>query len=91
MREPWNHSLTRRVALSAAIFASCLAAASGDAPNSRVCAGVGGPTNFDYLVLASIADSPRFLAMASYRPTAQQEEGVEHVLGAEPAIYLTDN
>jgi hypothetical protein len=59
------------VALSAVIFASCLAAASDDASRPRACADLGGPSNFDYLVLASIADSPRLLAMAGYRSTAR--------------------
>jgi hypothetical protein len=55
-------------ALSTVIFASCLTAASNGDSSLRTCAELGeGPTNFDYLVLASIADSPRFLAMAGYR------------------------
>jgi hypothetical protein len=29
------------------------------------------PSNFDYLVLASIADSPHILTMASYRPAVR--------------------
>lgn len=59
------------IALSAVILASCLAAASEVAANSRACADLGGPSNFDYLVLASIADSPHLLAMAGYRSTAK--------------------
>jgi hypothetical protein len=51
----------------AAMFGNCLAAASDDASALRACADVGGPSNFDYLVLASIADSPRLLSMAVYR------------------------
>jgi hypothetical protein len=51
--------------LSAVIFVTCLAAAE-DASRSPACAELGRPTNFDYLVLASIADSPRFLAMSGY-------------------------
>jgi hypothetical protein len=62
----------RRVRLSCGlgvlIFASCLAAASDEAARSRVCADpCGGPTNFDYLILASMADSRHPLAMAGYR------------------------
>jgi hypothetical protein len=51
----------------AAMFGSYLAAASDDASSLRACAELGGPSNFDYLVLASIADSPRLLSMAVYR------------------------
>jgi hypothetical protein len=57
-------------ALTAVILASCLAAAS--ASNSRACPVARSPSNFDYLVLASIADSPRPLAMASYHSIAGQ-------------------
>jgi hypothetical protein len=56
----------------AVIFASCLAAASATPSDARACASVGGPSNFDYLVLASMADSPHLLAMAGYRSTAEQ-------------------
>jgi hypothetical protein len=73
MRESPKHPLARTLfALVAAIFAGCLAVASDGASNSRACAELGGATNFDFLVLASIADSPRFLAMAGYRATAIQ-------------------
>ena len=66
-------SLTRIfVAFPAVIFASCLAAASAAASDARSCASVNGPSNFDYLVLASMADSPHLLAMAGYRSTAEQ-------------------
>jgi hypothetical protein len=63
-------------ALTAVILASCLAAAS--ASNSRACpvadspSNAVSPSNFDYLVLASIADSSRLLAMASYHSIAGQ-------------------
>jgi hypothetical protein len=40
-----------------------------------MCANPAGPSNFDYLVLASIADSPRFLAMAGYRTAALTSMG----------------
>jgi hypothetical protein len=59
------------VAFPAVIFASWLAVASA-VPSARACASADGPSNFDYLVLASIADSPHLLAMAGYRPTAEQ-------------------
>ena len=82
LRQPPKHPLTRMfLVLSAVIFASCLAAASHGASSSRVCAGLVGPTNFDYLVLASIADSPRLLAMAGYRSMAMQH--ALHPPGAE--------
>ena len=63
------------LALSASLLASGLATASIAAvsdltPTVPVCVQRGGPTNFDYLVLASIADSPQFHAMASFRSTA---------------------
>jgi hypothetical protein len=61
-------------ALSAGIFASCLVAASDGAADVRACADLGGPSNFDYVVLASLADSPHLLAMASYRTTASQHK-----------------
>jgi hypothetical protein len=60
------------ISLPAVIFVSCLAAASAAPSNARACASVNGPSNFDYLVLASIADSPHLLAMAGYRSTADQ-------------------
>jgi hypothetical protein len=53
--------------LFAAMAASYLATASDDVSNLRSCAELGSPSNFDYLVLASIADSPRLLSMAVYR------------------------
>ena len=64
-------SLTRIfVAFPAVLFASCLAAASAAASDART--SLNGPSNFDYLVLASIADSPHLLAMSGYRSTAEQ-------------------
>jgi len=51
------------------------AAGAGAAVLSASCWTVGAgaregetPSNLDYLVLASMADSPQFLAMAAYRP-----------------------
>jgi hypothetical protein len=60
------------IALPSVIFASCLAAASVDYSSPHVCAAHNRPSNFDYLVLASIADSPHLPAMASYRSTGGQ-------------------
>ena len=85
VREPRQRPLTRIFfALSTVVFASCLAAASDDVPHLRACADftAPAPTNFDYLVLASFADSPRFLAMAGYHSTARQR--TNFVPGVEP-------
>ncbi len=83
VRETRQRSLTRILfALSTVVFASCLAAASDDVPHLRACADFTAPTNFDYLVLASFADSPRFLAMAGYHSTARQR--INFLPGAEP-------
>jgi hypothetical protein len=65
LARPW-------LVLCAVVFASCLAAASENASGSHAYPDLGSPTNFDYLVLASIADSPRFLAMAGFRSMAMQ-------------------
>jgi hypothetical protein len=54
------------------VLASCFAAASSGSLNFPGCHGRPKLTNFDYLVLASIADSPHLPAMASYRPPAAQ-------------------
>jgi hypothetical protein len=35
-------------------------------------AAAGGPSKFDFMVLASMADSPHLLAMAGYRPAPRQ-------------------
>jgi hypothetical protein len=67
-RETRKHPLKRILfGMLAAMSGSYLAAASDDAPGLRACADFGSPSNFDYLVLASIADSPRLLSMAVYR------------------------
>jgi hypothetical protein len=57
------------LAITLGVFVSCLAAASAGSSAARECPGRAGPSKLDYLVLASIADSPDFLAMAAYRPT----------------------
>jgi hypothetical protein len=60
--------LTRRfIAIPVVVFASCLAAASANPPSPRA---DDGPSNFDYLVLASIADSPHLAALAGSRSAA---------------------
>jgi hypothetical protein len=81
-RESGKHPLTRAcLVLCAVICASCLAAASDDGSSSRTCAALDGPTSFDYIVLASMAESPRFLAMAGYHSTAT--ERAELTAGAQ--------
>ncbi|MGC1520077.1 MAG: hypothetical protein WA803_00945 [Steroidobacteraceae bacterium] len=50
------------------VFATCLLAASAGS-TARACPGRAGPSKLDYLILASIADSPHLLPMAAYRPT----------------------
>jgi hypothetical protein len=57
------------LAITLSVFASCLAAASAGPSAGLECPGHAGPSKLDYLVLASIADSPHLLAMAAYRPT----------------------
>jgi hypothetical protein len=52
------------------MFAGFLTSASGN-PRPRPRVHAARPSNFDYLVLASIADSPHVLVMASYRPAAR--------------------
>ena len=93
-REHRKFPLTRTwLVLCAVVFASCLAAASENAPSpracpDRACPDLGSPTNFDYLVLASIADSPRFLAMAGYRSIAMQRADLAP--GAELTTITTN-
>jgi hypothetical protein len=47
-------------------FAGALSAASGEMASP--CSAAAGPSSFDYVVLASMADSQRPISMASYRP-----------------------
>jgi hypothetical protein len=56
--------MRKGLGVAMAIFTGCLGSAS--ASSSLDCAAARGPSNFDYLVLASIADSPRLPAMAGY-------------------------
>ena len=53
----------------ALILAAGLALASSGSSGLLSCRAHAAPSNFDYLVLASIADSPRLTAMASYQPS----------------------
>jgi len=74
------------IALPSVIFASCLAAASVDSSSPHACAALNRPSNFDYLVLASIADSPHLLTMASYRLTGTQRDASLPIAG--PSVNL---
>lgn len=58
----------RFLAAGAAIFASALSVASGQVADTAQCHPKTRPSTLDYLALASMADSPRPLAMAAYRP-----------------------
>jgi hypothetical protein len=53
-------------------FAGVLSAASGEIANP--CGAAAAPSSFDYLVLASMADSQRPIAMASYRPASASNQ-----------------
>ncbi|MEP6546645.1 MAG: hypothetical protein ABJD53_04210 [Gammaproteobacteria bacterium] len=47
------------------------AAAATEVSGSHGCIVANTPTKFDYMVLASIADTPHLLALAGYRSTAR--------------------
>jgi hypothetical protein len=70
LRQPRPSRVTRILTAAAVIAASCMAPASDEAWSARACAVRRGPSKLDYLVLASIADSPHVLTMASYRTAA---------------------
>jgi hypothetical protein len=55
-------------------FAGALSAASGGVASP--CSAAAAPSSFDYLVLASMADSQRPIAMASYRPASVSKSEV---------------
>jgi hypothetical protein len=59
--------------LPAVVFASWLAAADGSAV-AREDAQPRSPSSFDYLVLASLADSPQLHAMAGLRASAGERD-----------------
>ncbi len=78
MNRPQRQLLTGMgLVLSTVILASCVAVAD-EALNepSRTAAMNGaatdGPSTFDFMVFASMADSPHLLAMAGYRPALRQ-------------------
>jgi hypothetical protein len=56
------------IAVAAMFMSACLGAASGDLTAQGQRPGAAAPTQFDYLVLASLADSQQLLSMAAYRP-----------------------
>ena len=58
--------------MPAALFATWLAAAVDDSALPRDYADLGDLSTFDYLVLASLADSPQLHAMAGFRSSASQ-------------------
>jgi len=62
-------NIWRRAALCAVLSASGLAADSDDADGAPNCAAATTPSKFDYLVLASIADSQRLLTMSAFHTT----------------------
>jgi hypothetical protein len=71
-RQPVKRRLRRIVfALPAVLFASWLAAAVEESAGSRADPDLGSPSTFDYLVLASLADSPQLHAMAGFRSSAR--------------------
>jgi hypothetical protein len=59
--------LKRFVFTVSVILAGAMTVASGEIAGTKSCA-ARSPSNFDYLVLASMADSSRPFAMAAYRP-----------------------
>ena len=72
-RKPVSHLLRGRFfALPAVLFASWLGAAVDDSAGSRAYPDPAIPSTFDYLVLASLADSPQLHAMAGFRSSARQ-------------------
>jgi hypothetical protein len=57
-------------AVPALLFAGWLAAAVDEPVDSQAAAQPANPSTFDYLVLASLADSPQLHALAGFRPSA---------------------
>jgi len=55
------------------VLGSCLVVAAAESPElGQPCSSVNRPTMFDYVVLASIADSPYLLGMSGYNPARAQ-------------------
>jgi hypothetical protein len=75
------------------ILAVCIAAASGGAASSLACgtvktpSKVDNPSKLDYLVLASMADSPGPLAMANYSRSTPAKPGGASSGGNTPVVF----
>ena len=59
-------------AVPALLFAGWLAAAVDEPVDTQAAAQPRNPSTFDYLVLASLADSPQLHALAGFRSSASQ-------------------
>jgi hypothetical protein len=59
-------------AVPALLFAGWLAAAVDEPADSQAAVQPGNPSTFDYMVLASLADSPQLHALAGFRSSASQ-------------------
>jgi hypothetical protein len=59
-------------AVPALLFAGWLAAAVDEPADTQAAAQPRDPSTFDYLVLASLADSPQLHALAGFRSSASQ-------------------
>jgi hypothetical protein len=74
--------------LSAVIAMGCLAAAASGVSSSQACSLRSTPSKLDYLVLASIADTPHLLAFGGYRSTAQERSDSTELRGQPVDISL---
>jgi hypothetical protein len=76
MRRPQRHRFRRLWLTSSALVLAAGLAAADETPRLRAAAmdrpATDGPSTFDFMVLASMADSPHLLAMAGYRPAPRQ-------------------
>jgi hypothetical protein len=69
------------------LILASFATASAGSSNAPACHGRAKLSNFDYLVLASIADSPQLPAMASYRPMGTQHSASNPLDGSTDKHY----
>jgi hypothetical protein len=69
--------LRMAVSLSALAVAGSLTAMSDDAPRPSASTDFGSPSKLDYLVLASIADSPHLLTVAAYHSAAERRASAQ--------------
>lgn len=60
------------IAAAAMLVTACLGAVSGNLAARAKTQPAALPTQLDYLVLASLADSRQLVAMAAYRPRSHQ-------------------